>query len=33
MALVDPAAKLGAGVTIGPFCTVGPEVELGDGSS
>lgn len=31
MAIVDPAAKLGAGVKIGPFCTVGPDVVLGDG--
>ncbi|MBM3597749.1 MAG: acyl-ACP--UDP-N-acetylglucosamine O-acyltransferase [Alphaproteobacteria bacterium] len=30
-AIVDPAAKLGAGVSIGPFCVVGPEVVLGDG--
>jgi UDP-N-acetylglucosamine acyltransferase len=31
MAVVDPAAKLGEGVTIGPFCMVGPDVSLGDG--
>lgn len=31
LAVVDPAAKLGADVKIGPFCTIGPEVELGDG--
>jgi len=30
LALVDPAAKLGRGVEIGPFCVVGPDVELGD---
>lgn len=30
-AVVDPAARLGAGVTVGPFCLVGPNVELGDG--
>lgn len=30
-AVVDPAARLGADVTIGPFCMVGPDVELGDG--
>lgn len=30
-AVVDPAAKLGEGVSIGPFCVVGPNVELGDG--
>ncbi len=29
-AIVDPAAKLGAAVEIGPFCVVGPGVELGD---
>lgn len=29
-AVVDPAAKLGAGVKIGPFCVVGANVELGD---
>lgn len=28
-AIVDPAARLGEGVTIGPYCCVGPEVELG----
>jgi len=33
LSVVDPAAKLGAGVTIGPFCTIGPDVELGDGSA
>lgn len=27
-AVVDPAATLGEGVRIGPFCTVGPNVEL-----
>jgi UDP-N-acetylglucosamine acyltransferase len=30
-ALVDPSAKLGANVEIGPFCVVGPHAELGDG--
>jgi UDP-N-acetylglucosamine acyltransferase len=30
-AVVDPAAQLGAGVTIGPFSLIGPEVTLGDG--
>ena len=29
-AVVAPGAKLGQGVEIGPFCVVGPEVELGD---
>lgn len=31
-ALVDIKAKLGTGVTIGPFCTVGPDVEIEDGA-
>ena len=30
-AVVAHAAKLGRGVSVGPFCIVGPEVELGDG--
>ncbi|MEX2165976.1 MAG: acyl-ACP--UDP-N-acetylglucosamine O-acyltransferase [Methyloceanibacter sp.] len=30
-AVVDPAAKLGTRVEIGPFCLIGPHVELGDG--
>jgi UDP-N-acetylglucosamine acyltransferase len=30
-AVVDPKARLGSGVRIGPLCYVGPEVELGDG--
>ena len=30
-AVVDPDARLGAGVKIGPFCMVGAHVELGDG--
>ena len=29
--IVDPAARLGAGVRIGPFCMIGPDVTLGDG--
>ncbi|WP_207478808.1 acyl-ACP--UDP-N-acetylglucosamine O-acyltransferase [Arenibaculum pallidiluteum] len=28
---VDARARLGADVSIGPFCVVGPDVELGDG--
>ncbi len=28
--VVDPAARIGEGVVIGPFCVVGPDVELGD---
>lgn len=31
LASVDPAARLGQDVEIGPFCVVGPNVELGDG--
>jgi UDP-N-acetylglucosamine acyltransferase len=31
MSVVDPAARIGEGVSIGPFCTVGPDVELGAG--
>lgn len=30
-AIVDSGAKIGSDVTIGPYCCVGPEVELGDG--
>lgn len=30
-AIVDPAARLGAGVKIGPFCVIGPDVVLGEG--
>lgn len=29
-AIVDPAASLGAGVRIGPYCVVGPHVNLDD---
>ena len=32
LAHVDPKAQLGENVTIGPFCFVGPDVVLGDGS-
>jgi UDP-N-acetylglucosamine acyltransferase len=28
-AVVDPAARLGDGVEVGPFCTVGPQVAIG----
>jgi UDP-N-acetylglucosamine acyltransferase len=31
-ALVDPAAVLGRDVRIGPFCTVGPDVTIEDGT-
>ncbi len=27
---MHPGATLGAGVTVGPFCVIGPEVEIGD---
>ncbi len=30
-AIVEAGAKLGEDVTVGPFCCVGPDVELGDG--
>jgi UDP-N-acetylglucosamine acyltransferase len=29
-AVVDPRARLGAGVRVGPFCVVGPGAEIGD---
>lgn len=29
-AIIDSAAKLGADVSIGPYCVIGPHVELGD---
>ena len=32
-AIVEQGAELGAGVTIGPFCHVGPHVTLGDGTT
>lgn len=31
-AVVDPSAKLGTEVEIGPFCVIGPDVKLGDGT-
>jgi UDP-N-acetylglucosamine acyltransferase len=30
-AVIDPAAKVAADVSIGPYCVVGPDVALGDG--
>jgi UDP-N-acetylglucosamine acyltransferase len=30
-AIIDPAAKLGAGVQVGPYAVIGAAVELGDG--
>jgi UDP-N-acetylglucosamine acyltransferase len=30
-AIVEKGAEVGAGVTVGPFCHVGPEVKLGEG--
>ncbi|TNC51128.1 acyl-ACP--UDP-N-acetylglucosamine O-acyltransferase [Rubellimicrobium rubrum] len=30
-AVIEPGAKIGAGVRIGPLCVVGPDVVLGDG--
>ena len=32
LAVVDPKARLGEGVRIGPFCWVGPDVTLGAGT-
>lgn len=29
---VDPRAGLGRGVVVGPFCVVGPDVEIGEGT-
>lgn len=29
---VDPRAKLDSGVEVGPFCVIGPDVEIGDGT-
>jgi UDP-N-acetylglucosamine acyltransferase len=29
--VVDPSAKLGTNAEIGPFCVIGPDVELGNG--
>lgn len=31
-AVVDPAARIGAGVSVGAFTLVGPDVEIGDGT-
>ena len=31
-ALVDPAAQLGEGVTVGPYAVVGPDVQIGAGT-
>lgn len=31
-AIVDPAARLGVGVTVGPYSIIGPQVEIGDGT-
>ncbi len=31
-AIVEPGARLGEGVSIGPFSVIGPEVEIGDGA-
>lgn len=31
-AIVEPGARIGRDVVIGPYCVVGPEVEIGDGS-
>ncbi|QID18021.1 acyl-ACP--UDP-N-acetylglucosamine O-acyltransferase [Nitrogeniibacter mangrovi] len=31
-AIIDPAARLGAGVEVGPYSIIGPHVEIGDGT-
>jgi UDP-N-acetylglucosamine acyltransferase len=31
-ALVDPAARLGKGVSVGPYSVIGPKVEVGEGT-
>ncbi|HEY4343289.1 MAG TPA: acyl-ACP--UDP-N-acetylglucosamine O-acyltransferase [Parvibaculum sp.] len=31
-AIVDPKAQLGAGVKVGPYCVIGPDVKLGEDS-
>jgi len=31
LSCIDPKARLGKDVTVGPFCFVGPDVEIGDG--
>ncbi|WP_297830044.1 acyl-ACP--UDP-N-acetylglucosamine O-acyltransferase [Thermomonas sp.] len=31
-AVIDPQARLGAGVQVGAYAVIGPEVEIGDGS-
>ena len=31
--LVDPQAKLAENVVDGPFCTIGPHVEVGEGTT
>lgn len=30
-AIIDPAARIGEGVTVGPYAVIGPEVTVGDG--
>ena len=29
-AIVDPAAQLGAGTVVGPYCVIGPAVSVGE---
>ncbi len=31
-AIIDPSARLGAEVSIGPYCVIGADVEIGDGT-
>ena len=30
--VIDPSAKLGEGVSVGPFSIIGPEVKIGNGT-
>ena len=30
-AIIDKAAKLGSGISIGPYSVIGPDVTIGDG--
>lgn len=31
-AIVDPTARLASGVVVGPYCVIGPDVEIGEGT-
>ncbi len=32
-AIIDPGARLGEGVEVGPYAVIGPKVAIGDGSA